>query len=114
MRINKSRYGRLIDQALLYIQSHYASSSFSIDQVADAVCLSTSYFSTVFKSETGTTFTDYLIKIRMEKARALLEHTNLKMYEVSSQVGYENAAYFSAAFKRYYGKSPSELQKQPR
>ena len=114
MRINKSRYGRLIDQALLYIQSHYASSSFSIDQVADAVCLSTSYFSTVFKSETGTTFTDYLIRIRMEKARALLEHTNLKMYEVSSQVGYENAAYFSAAFKRYYGKSPSELQKQPR
>ena len=110
IRINKSRYGRLIDQAILYIQNHYMSSSFSIEEVAGAVCLSTSYFSTVFKSETGITFTDYLIKIRMEKARGLLENTNMKMYEISSRVGYENAAYFSAAFKRYYGKSPSEFQ----
>lgn len=110
IRINKSRYGRLIDQALLYIQNHYMASTFSIEEVAGAVCLSTSYFSTVFKSETGITFTDYLIKIRMEKARGLLEHTNMKMYEISSRVGYENAAYFSAAFKRYYGKSPSEYQ----
>lgn len=108
--INKSRYGRLIDQAILYIQNHYMSSSFSIEEVAGAVCLSTSYFSTVFRSETGVTFTDYLIRIRMEKAKGLLENTNMKMYEISSQVGYENAAYFSAAFKRYYGKSPSELQ----
>ncbi|MCA5578616.1 MAG: helix-turn-helix domain-containing protein [Enterocloster clostridioformis] len=46
----------------------------------------------------------------MEKARGLLENTNMKMYEISSRVGYENAAYFSAAFKRYYGKSPSEYQ----
>lgn len=67
IRINKSRYGKLIDQAILYIQNHYMSSSFSIDEVAGAVCLSTSYFSTVFKSETGITFTDYLIKVRMEK-----------------------------------------------
>jgi two-component system response regulator YesN len=110
IRINKSRYGKLIDQAILYIQNHYMSSAFSIEEVAGAVCLSTSYFSTVFKSETGITFTDYLIKIRMEKARGLLENTNMKMYEISSRVGYENAAYFSAAFKRYYGKSPSEYQ----
>lgn len=110
IRTNKSRYGRLIDQAVLYIQNHYTSSSFSIEEVAGAVCLSTSYFSTVFRSETGVTFTDYLIKIRMEKAKGLLENTNMKMYEISSRVGYENAAYFSAAFKRYYGKSPSELQ----
>nr|WP_130789614.1 helix-turn-helix domain-containing protein [Lachnoclostridium pacaense] len=107
---NKSRYGRLIDTALTYIQNHYMHSTFSIDEVANVVCLSTSYFSTVFKNETGITFTDYLIKIRMEKAKGLLENTNMKMYEISSLVGYENAAYFSAAFKKYYGKSPSEYQ----
>lgn len=110
IRLNKSRYGRLMDQAILYIQNHYMSSSFSIEEVARAVCLSTSYFSTVFKNETGITFTDYLIRIRMEKARGLLENTSMKMYEISSRVGYENAAYFSASFKRYYGKSPSEFQ----
>lgn len=110
IRLNKSRYGRLVDQAVLYIQNHYMSSSFSIEEVARAVCLSTSYFSTVFKNETGVTFTDYLIRIRMEKARGLLENTSMKMYEISSRVGYENAAYFSASFKKYYGKSPSEFQ----
>lgn len=110
IRGSKSRYGRLVDQAILYIQSHYMSSSFSIEEVAGAVCLSTSYFSTVFKNETGTTFTDYLIRIRMEKAMILLKTTSMKMYEIASRVGYENAAYFSAAFKRFYGKSPSEFQ----
>ena len=110
IRINKSRYGRLMDQAVLYIQNHYMSSAFSIEEVARAVCLSTSYFSTVFKNETGTTFTDYLIRIRMEKAMTLLKTTSMKMYEIASRVGYENAAYFSAAFKRFYGKSPSEFQ----
>lgn len=110
IRINKSRYGRLMDQAVLYIQNHYMSSAFSIEEVAGAVCLSTSYFSTVFKNETGTTFTDYLIRIRMEKAMVLLKTTSMKMYEIASRVGYENAAYFSAAFKRFYGKSPSEFQ----
>ena len=42
----------------------------------------------------------------MEKPGGLLENTSMKMYEISSRAGYENAAYFSAAFKRYYGKSP--------
>ena len=56
-------------------------------------------------------FTDYLIRIRMEKAKLLLKKTDLKMYEIASRVGYDNPAYFSVAFKRYYGKSPSEIQR---
>ncbi len=48
---------------------------------------------------------DYLIKIRDGKGQGLLENTNMKMYEISSRVDMKNAAYFSAAFKRYYGKS---------
>jgi len=46
----------------------------------------------------------------MERAKNLLENTHMKMYEISSMTGYENAAYFSAAFKRYFGKSPSDVQ----
>ncbi len=55
IRINKKPLRKTRDQAILYIQNHYMSSSFSIEEVG-AVCLSTSYFSTVFKSETGITF----------------------------------------------------------
>lgn len=100
-----SRWNRLST-----IKHHYSESTLSIEDVARTVCLSTSYFSTIFKNETGITFTDYLIKIRMERAKNLLENTHMKMYEISSMTGYENAAYFSAAFKRYFGKSPSDVQ----
>lgn len=106
---NQSKYGKIIAEALDFMQSNYQHSSLNIDVVANAIGLSTSYFSTIFRSETGTTFTDYLIRLRMEKAKALLESGNMKIYEISMQVGYDNAAYFSAAFKKYFGKSPSQL-----
>ncbi len=111
LSLNKNRYKKLITQSLGYIQNNYSSSSLSIEEVAHFVSLSTSYFSTVFKNEAGVNFTDYLIRIRMEKAKLLLKKTDLKMYEIASRVGYDNPAYFSVAFKRYYGKSPSEIQR---
>ncbi len=110
IKVNKSKYGKVIDEAVRYIQGHYHEPGFCIEEVAGAVSLSASYFSTVFRSETGCTFTDYLIRIRMNQAKELMAHTNLKIYEISSKVGYDNAAYFSAAFKRYTGVSPSEYQ----
>lgn len=110
LNARKSKYGKQVEQAIDHIKHHYSESTLSIEDVARTVCLSTSYFSTIFKNETGITFTDYLIKIRMERAKNLLENTHMKMYEISSMTGYENAAYFSAAFKRYFGKSPSDVQ----
>lgn len=107
---SSSKYGRIIETANRYIQVNYNNPNLSIEEVAIAVSLSTSYFSTIFKNETGSTFTDYLIEIRMKKAMELLKTTNMKMYEISSHIGYENAAYFSTAFKRYTKKSPSEYQ----
>ncbi|ARE65106.1 hypothetical protein A4V08_36700 [Lachnoclostridium sp. YL32] len=58
----------------------------------------------------ASTCTSPLLQENCTRSRGLLENTSMKMYEISSRVGYENAAYFSAAFKRYYGKSPSEYQ----
>lgn len=110
IHMNKSKYGKIIDDAVRYIRSHYHEPGFCMEEVAGAVSLSTSYFSTVFRNETGYTFTDYLIRVRMQKAKELMANTNLKIYEISSRVGYDNAAYFSAAFKRYTGVSPSEYQ----
>lgn len=106
---SQSKYGKIINEALTFMQNNYQHSSLNIDVVANTIGLSTSYFSTVFRNETGITFTDYLIRLRMEKAKSLLENGNMKIYEVSMCVGYDNAAYFSAAFKKYFGKSPSQI-----
>lgn len=107
---HSSHHSRTINTALRYIQNNYSRSNLSIEDVAAIVFLSTSHFSTIFKNETGQTFTDYLICIRMTKAKELLTNSNDKVYEISSRIGYENAAYFSAAFKRYTGFSPSEYK----
>ncbi|MNN07840.1 HTH-type transcriptional regulator YesS [compost metagenome] len=61
---------------------------------------------------TGETFTNYVIRVRIEKAKALLMDGNYLIYEVSEMVGYHNVPYFSTLFKKYCGVSPSEISKR--
>ncbi|NLW10424.1 MAG: helix-turn-helix domain-containing protein, partial [Clostridiaceae bacterium] len=72
--------------------------------------ISPSYFSAVYKRETGETFISALLRIRMEKARDLMISTNLKNFEIASQVGYDDPHYFSVCFKKYYKKSPNDFR----
>lgn len=104
------RYSKPVASAITYIKDHFNQSDLSIEQVAAAVYLSTAHFSTIFKNEIGVTFTDYLINIRMEHAKRLLLQTDQKIYEISIASGYDSAAYFSSAFKKYTGISPSEFK----
>lgn len=107
---HKSRYAKIIGASMQYIKENYKSPKMSIEDVAAAGFLSPGHFSTVFKNEVGMTFTDYLIGLRMEKAKELLLNTTDKIYEISQKIGYDNAAYFSSAFKKYTGKSPQEFR----
>jgi len=66
----------------------------------------------MFKKATGETFTNYLIRVRMEKAKALLAEGKHMIYEIAEKVGYKNVAYFSSIFKKHYGSNPSELGKK--
>ena len=72
----------------------------SLEDTAVAAGLSSARFSTSFKSETGVTFTDYLLKLRMEKAKELMRDPNRKIYEIAMMTGYSNIPYFSTAFKK--------------
>jgi two-component system response regulator YesN len=60
----------------------------------------------------GESFTDFLMKFRLEKARKMLKETNLKIYQVGSMLGYNNISYFCSIFKNYYGVSPSEYREK--
>ncbi len=101
-------------QALEYIDQNYRNSDVNLNSVCSYLSMSTSYFSTLFKSYTGETFIEALTKKRLEKAKELLENTSMKAYEVASEVGYADPHYFSIAFKKAVGKPPTEYAKEKR
>lgn len=86
--------------------------SLTLENAAQTVFMSPNYFSSVFKEQTGQTFSNYLMNYRIEKAKYLIEYTNHMFYEISTMVGYPNAPYFSSLFKKKTGYSPSDYKAQ--
>ena len=83
----------------------------SLEDAAEHVNLSVGYLSNYFKQKMGMTFVDYLTKLRIEKAKELLMHTNEKIYKVAEQVGYQNSQYFVTIFKKKTGVTPAEYRR---
>jgi two-component system, response regulator YesN len=100
----------LVDEALTYIRNHFQT-DIGIEQVAEQVGLSVSYFSLLFKQRTGITFLDYLTNLRIEYACLFLENSDLKTYEIAQKVGYTDQRYFSQVFKKRMKRTPSEYRK---
>ena len=76
--------------------------------------VSNSYFSTVFKKETGNSFIGYLTSYRMDRASRLLIETNEKSYVIAKSVGYTDPNYFSYVFKRRFQVLPSKYRTRHR
>lgn len=85
-------------------------STLSLDTVCAQLGVSTAYFSTMFKRETGQGFVGYLTDLRMEKALELLNTTDEKTYQIAARIGYEDPNYFSYVFKKRFGVSPSKYR----
>ncbi len=103
---NKDNNNRAaIRLAIDYIDKHY-SEFINTEIVADAVALSSNYFSHIFKKSMGEGFTDYLNRKRIEQAKELLDQNKYKIYEVADMVGYNDYKYFSIVFKKLVGVSP--------
>lgn len=84
----------------------------SVKTIADKVYLHPVYLSKIYKSETGESLGDYIIRMRMERAVYMLKSTNKKIYEITTELGYQNPQYFSKIFKKYYGVTPGEFRDQ--
>lgn len=95
--------------AIEFIKQHYAG-EISIKDVATHLHISESYISRLFKNETNYTFIEYLTYFRVKKAIELLKDKSVKIYEITGLVGYNDARYFSAIFKRYVGVTPTEFK----
>ena len=79
-----------------------------LDRLAAVANLSASQFSAVFRKETGCPPVEYLVRLRMEHARGLLEATQLSVKEIAGKVGYRDPAHFCRTFRSMYGVAPSD------
>lgn len=107
-RNNTSR--RMVTDAQNMVVDRYMEPDLSLDTVCSELGVSNSYFSSVFKKETGKAFISYLTDYRMDHAANLILETNEKSYKIAEQVGYQDANYFSYVFKKRFGMSPSKYR----
>lgn len=98
-----------IRRAKQYILDHHAS-DISLASVAEYVGLSTVYLSKLFKQESGENFSDYLTRVRIEKAKEYLKDPHYKIYEISELIGYKNLKHFYKLFRKLTSFTPSEYR----
>lgn len=101
----------IMTRIMEYVYDNIGNYQLSLSSVAKAFYLNPSYLSRIFKKETGENFVNYLLKLRIEKARRLLMETDMKAFEISEAVGFSNPNYFCTCFKKHTGLSASEYKK---
>lgn len=113
--INKKSENQLgngvIREIQIYIQQHFGE-DISLQMLAEQFYLHPNYLSRLFKEKTGENFTEYLTRIRMNKAMELLDCSDYKIVEICEIVGYDNPRYLSKIFKQYTGKTPREYRER--
>lgn len=107
-----SKNRKLIDLAIQMIEENYSDLHISLNSIADKLYISPNYLSTLFKSEIGITFSEYLTSYRIEKAKTLLKDVKVKIYEVAEAVGYNDQHYFTKVFKNFTGMTPKEFKER--
>lgn len=100
-----------INIAIDYMQNYY-SAPISIEDICQIANLSPHYFIRLFKQHTGQTPYQYLMTIRIQRAKEMLKKGKCSILEVSTLCGFVNSGHFSTLFKRYVGVSPTEYKKQ--
>lgn len=100
-----------IEKAMRWLALQYAR-SISIEEMAHSLGYHRTHLSKIFKEHTGLAPSQYLLKIRMERAVQLLHNNQLSIQHIASSVGMSDSLYFSRRFKQWYGVSPSQYREQ--
>ncbi len=103
----------VIQEIEAFIRENYQK-EIKLQEISERFFLSREYISRKFKLVYGETISDYLLKIRIEKAKELLKTTTIKVYEISSKIGYQDDKYFRRVFKKQTGTTPAEYRSRSR
>lgn len=98
-----------VEEAKYLLQKNYGD-GVCLKTIAKQLFVNSAYLGRLFKSYEAVTFNDYLIKVRMEKAKELLKTTDKKIYEIAHEVGYRQLDWFYKRFKEYTGYSAKEYK----
>lgn len=105
----QARYDPRVTRTLEYLQQDLSQTT-KLAELAEIACLSLSQYKALFKQQTGLSTSQYLLKLRMDKARALLAHTDYPIGIIAEHVGYQDLSAFSRRFSEYFGQSPRHFR----
>lgn len=100
----------IVRDAIEYIHNNY-SESIALDFLADKLNINKCYFCTIFKQETGVTFSNFLNTFRIEKSKEFLLHSNKPILDIALDAGFNNQNYYTKVFKKFVGKTPLEFRR---
>ncbi|MBQ7974739.1 MAG: AraC family transcriptional regulator [Clostridia bacterium] len=106
--IEKNRFGKILP-VLDYIEQNYKR-PVTLDDMADLICVSKSYLCRTFREAYGVTPVNYLLKMRINRAKQLLISTDMKIKLLSNECGFNDTSYFCMIFKRMEGMTPDEFR----
>jgi two-component system response regulator YesN len=99
----KSHFKPVVLKAIDIINKEFTNSDFQLQNLSEMLNINVNYLSRLFKKNTGKTFTEYLIQLRIDKATWYYQNTDLRVYEISEKVGYKDWRYFSQLYKNITG-----------
>ncbi|MDO5407042.1 MAG: response regulator [Eubacteriales bacterium] len=108
--VNEKQGDRIVYNVKELIEKNLANEEFNLESASAQLFFSHNYVRQIFKQITGESFTEYLIRRRMETARELLQNQTYKIQDVAIRTGYSNQRYFASCFKKYYGCTPTEYR----
>ncbi len=109
--VDNKAYSFLIKQAMQIIDRRFTE-KLTLEDIAEELGISAGYFSRIFSEETGETFSNYLIRKRIDYAKELIENTNDKFYEIAEKSGFNSAVHFNNMFKKICGVTPNQYRKE--
>lgn len=103
---------RAVFEVKKLISKDFGDEKLSVKSLAEAVFLTPTYLSALFKKEAGQNISEYIVEVRMEKSKEYLKNNKLKLFQVAKLVGYNDANYYAKAFKKAEGVTPSEYREK--